>query len=636
MLKSVLNASKGAKRYVAPSQGLHVSPRIEMVKILAMRRNLSTNTGRADVEETSEQRSDDSQGKDATATIPWYLREDMGSSRVQPTEKELPSIPEDAPASVESFVKLLANDYGLEDILLFDLAKLDATHEYHTDNQLAKYMIICTGKSEKHIYKAASSLRLHVKHEYGILPTMEGMSSMNLKPTARRRMMKRANKRPIATDNDYGRAANSWVMCDTMIDDIFVHMLTKERREDLNLESLWCLPEDAWKYERADKSEAESDDIFIGIRGYHTATPFSRAHCACLHTSSVQLLRHNNDISQNGEVDKRALEEQISSLKSAPTGGSVESFNERFNAYKKIHIVSPDVISFDDTVASLLSKYTSKELLLNDGMNLVSERDRDVVEIIKLLLDSPELGSKYDLDDPKEVKAYIDERFDVLAGLIDEVYRFSGKSPKLTEVPEMLPLLWRLTYYEHAASVAPNLVDRIIYDDAPFEKMSVLPSISLASNRSRDVLDLVDYYIKEESPDVKLTKSMKELILFTYGNAGKWKQFWKMWEENFHIFSSRNTDPSTSLSHWVRLVVYLTCRNDVSSMLHFLNVLLDNPSANGSLKAQLENNSYSFKSATEKKKLKESLMLMLDSISQSNPNMSSLSTVKDFALRLEE
>lgn len=636
MLKLVLNASKGAKRHVAPLPSIHVVPRAGMVKLLAMRRNLSTNTNRADVVEASEQRNDDSQGKDATATTPWYLREDIGSSRVKPAEKELPVIPEDAPAAVELFVKLLANDYGMEDILLFDLAKLDATHEYHADNQLAKYMIICTGKSEKHIYKAASSLRLHVKHEYNILPTMEGMSSMNLKPTARRRMMKRANKRPIATDNDYGRAANSWVMCDTMIDDIFVHMLTKERREDLNLESLWCLPEDAWKYERTDKSEAESDDIFIGIRGYHTATPFSRVHRAYLHTSSALLDRHNIDMLNNGAVDKRALEEQISSLKAAPIGGSVELFNERFNAYKKVHVISPDVVSFDDTTASLLAKYASKELLLNDGIDLVTERDRDVVEIIKLLLDSPELGSKYDLEHPKEVKAFIDERFDILAGLIDDVYRFSRKSPKLTEVPEMLPLLWRLTYYEHAPSVTPNLVDRIIYDDAPLEKMSVLPSISLASNRSRDVLDLVEYYIKEESPDVKLTKSMKELILFTYGNAGKWKQFWKMWEENFQIFTSRNTDPSTTLSHWVRLVVYLACRNDVSSMLHFLNVLLDNSSANGSLKAQLENNGYTFKSATEKKQLKESLLLMLDSISKSNPNMSSLLTVKDFALRLED
>lgn len=636
MLKLVLNASKGAKRHVAPLQSINVLTRTGLVKILAMRRYLNTNANRADVEEASEQRNDDSQGKDATATTPWYLREDIGSSRVKHAEKELPAIPEDAPGSVELFVKLLANDYGMEDILLFDLAKLDATHEYHTDNQLAKYMIICTGKSEKHIYKAASSLRLHVKHEYNILPTMEGMSSMNLKPTARRRMMKRANKRPIATDNDYGRAANSWVMCDTMIDDIFVHMLTKERREDLNLESLWCLPEDAWKYERTDKSEAESDDIFIGIRGYHTATPFSRVHRAYLHTSSTLLLRHNNDMSNNGGVDKRALEEQISSLKAVPNGGSVELFNERFNAYKKIHVVSPDVVSFDDTSASLLAKYASKELLLNDGINLASERDRDVVEMIKLLLDSPELGSKYDLEDPKEMRAFIDERFDILAGLIDDVYRFSGKSPKLTEVPEMLPLLWRLTYYEHAPSVTPNLVDRIIYDDAPLEKLSVLPSISLASNRSRDVLDLVEYYIKKESPDVKLTKSMKELILFTYGNAGKWKQFWKMWQENFQIFTSRNTDPSTTLSHWVRLVVYLACRNDVSSMLHFLNVFLDNSSANGSLKAQLENNGYTFKSATEKKQLKESLMLMLDSISQSNPNMSSLLTVKDFALRLED
>ena len=59
----------------------------------------------------------------AEESVPWYLRDDSSSPLLENKNVELPFVPDHAPSSVNTFLELLSNEYGLEDIELFDLTQ---------------------------------------------------------------------------------------------------------------------------------------------------------------------------------------------------------------------------------------------------------------------------------------------------------------------------------------------------------------------------------------------------------------------------------------------------------------------------------------------------------------------------------
>jgi hypothetical protein len=108
---------------------------------------------------------------------------------VETKKIDLPQLPEGSPVSVEKFINVLAYDYGFDNIKIFDLSLLDEDHNFSTKNQSSRYIMIGTGKSEKHIYKAGVELRNFIKHTYHVLPLMEGLTSQEMSPLARRRCL---------------------------------------------------------------------------------------------------------------------------------------------------------------------------------------------------------------------------------------------------------------------------------------------------------------------------------------------------------------------------------------------------------------------------------------------------------------
>ncbi|ODV69256.1 hypothetical protein HYPBUDRAFT_94965, partial [Hyphopichia burtonii NRRL Y-1933] len=518
------------------------------------------------------------------AAIPWYLRDDKLSSELNEVKQiDLPEVPENAPKSVDIFLNLLGHEYGMENIHLFDLTKLDEEHDFHNSKQPAEYIIICTGKSEKHIFKAASELRLNIKHNHDILPDVEGMVGSAQTAVQRRRMLKRARRGPPATMNDYGKAANSWVMCDTLIDNVHIHMLTEERREELNLESLWCKPEDLPKYTKQQKEVNDSDDIFIGIRRFHTMTPFARNY------STTNLY----DSFRSEKVDLLTVEsihKTISDFNKGFNADKLNDYNIRRDLYKLIHLISPEIVSVDQITDTILDKYRSLSISLSN--DLEEERVNDVIQYIKLLIDSPEF---------KDVsKEQSDQLFDKVSNFIAKLYRFSNLKFNLSSRPEIVPLLWRLTFVPQNNYIGSELIDRIIQDQIQIPTYSSDPSIVLASNRSRDVLTIIQHQNKDCIP----TSRFNELVLFTYGNAANWDKFWSHWESAFKIF--RHDSPSASIKspaieNWVRLVVYLAARNDKSQMVNFLNKYWDsNSSITGSFIGDFAKNGSEFNTSDEK------------------------------------
>lgn len=468
--------------------------------------------------------------------LPWYLRDDAASPLAETAKVELPAVPESAPKTITSFLELVAKDYGFDNLVLFDMTQLDSDHDYSTHHQPAKYILIASGKSEKHIMKAASQLRTHIKHTYDHLPSIEGMVTGGTSPRARRRMLRRSRKGPMATDNEYGKAANSWVMCETGVDDLFIHMLTADRRQELNLESLWCREEDAWRYEEQPIKAENSDHIFSGIRRFHTMGPFYMA------TKGKPLQKLLNSDSSVSSVELKGF------ITDFETSGDSSS---KFDFYRIIHLLDPNLVPLKSLTDILFSSKIPKI--------------EAVVAYMKVLMDSQEIAA------PEQttvaMNEEVDTRFDLLLKFVSDLYAYSGEQIELVGHPELVPLLWGLTVVNLKSHIiGSRTIDEAIHNGLEKEHFGSSPSVHIASNRNRDIYDLISSY--NEAHSLTPTTSFKEMVLFTYGNAGKWDKFWSTFEVSFNLL---NDQEHQNMTKWLRLAVFLDLRNEPIAINTFLN-----------------------------------------------------------------
>lgn len=494
-----------------------------------------------------EDKAGQEEDSDDQTSTPWYLRRDIKSSLLEGKEVKIPDVPVGAPAQVGEFLTLLAKDYGMEDLMLFDMTRLDDLHEFRYNNNTVDYILIATGKSERHNFKAAAELRNHIKHNHNVIPTVEGMVANGKTPAERRRLLRQARKGASATDNDYGRAANSWVLFHH--NNMDVHLMTAERRQELNLESLWCPQEELHMFERKAPVSSYSDHIFSGIRRFHTLTTLNSAAAS----------------------SKTSL--HLQALKNMPCASSIESFTHLKNQFvRDFHAY--DVNDFDNKIWFLKTLHCLNPLLvpLHEVENAfyekhaftglgASQKVDDVTEYLKLLIDTP---SKF-----QPSVASTDLSFDRLSTFISNLFNFTLDKFSMTSNPQFIPLLWRLTYSIPASSITPKLVSDIIDQKVSANfSANVPPNIVLSTNNARNVLTLIEYYTLAVDPDARIRNEFKEVVLFTYGNAGKWDRFWKEWE-SMHFPEA--LEPNEKLNRWVRLVVFLALASNKAQALHFLN-----------------------------------------------------------------
>lgn len=559
---------------------------------------------------------------------PWYLREDVTAGIGEQKVLELPEIPENAPEAVGKFVEMLGYDYGIDDIELFDLTTLGEDHEYSTSNQPADYIIIGTGKSEKHLYKAANELKLNIKHTYGEIPRVEGMVNSAQSPTVRRRMLKRARKGAFTTDNDYGKAPNSWIMCDTYVDNVFIHLLTKKRRQELMLETLWCQKEDLPKYNSRYNTFEDSDDIFIGIRRYHTMTPFARQQRRSIHTmkystkaESIQSILTEVKAKQLEDVDDLWINQCLESInaKFQPELANLVDYKTRETLYRILHSIKPETVGFDKVSEVFLEKYNNLNLILNSEVNIEKLKTEDIINYMKLLLDSPELKAKYS----ESNKVYVDELFDKLAGYIVHLFKFSNFQISLADHPHFIPLLWRMCLVGDDLIIGSRVIDEIIYKNKEIPIVSGDSTVYLATSKARSIIDLIEYY-NTSSTNLRKSNAFHELVLFSYGNANNWKLFWKEWDNSFKFLRTENdgyTQTAQAVRDWVRLIVYLATRNNKVQMVNFLNNHWDvSSSIGGSFIHDFNLNDNKFNSEAEKAAFVKAMKRMLDCINEQGKN----------------
>lgn len=211
--------------------------------------------------------------------IPWYLKPEESPTVTSPLKKiEIPDFPENHPQTLENIVIYLAQELGIDNLIIFDMRTNKNNDNDNNNDQInqgaydiSDFMVIGTGKSSKHLQKASSQLDFYVKHNLHKLPSTEGILKSGELAKYHRRLQKKGKKAPNYSKHNYGAEPNTWVMTDTKSDGIIIHMLTKERRNDLNLEYLWSNEKEKVKYKNISSSR-ESDDIFKGIRYFHTSS----------------------------------------------------------------------------------------------------------------------------------------------------------------------------------------------------------------------------------------------------------------------------------------------------------------------------------------------------------------------------
>lgn len=190
-----------------------------------------------------------------TTSKPWYLRE-------QPEVKEEPvqidlGLPE---GPMNDIVRQLARD------AVYDI-------KYIPEQDI----IIGSGKSSRHIYKAGREVMGMLKHQHDVLPTAEGLFKKNAQRMSYRRMLKKARKQNLEFPD------SEWVVIDSQMG-FHVHIFTAEKRQQVNLEDLYKFemdeeevelsPEDFVWAEKGHKNIIDGDEF---LSGQESADPFLRA-----------------------------------------------------------------------------------------------------------------------------------------------------------------------------------------------------------------------------------------------------------------------------------------------------------------------------------------------------------------------
>lgn len=202
----------------------------------------------------------------AARNVPWYEQE---VSKMQPSsEPSLPALPADSPRILPPLINFVAKNLGLSDLEIIDARSKKIAMG-------PALMLVGTGRSSRHLAAAATELIRWLKDEYGIVTDNEGLLSSNFIRIHNRRARRRAESRRMASGSPQRfTKADSWVSIDTHSDNVYVHLFTSDRRQDVDLPSLI---DDDPLVECAEALEDYRPPARLpdGRRGMHTATSVS-------------------------------------------------------------------------------------------------------------------------------------------------------------------------------------------------------------------------------------------------------------------------------------------------------------------------------------------------------------------------
>lgn len=180
-------------------------------------------------EASPEQQSQPPQEESTPSEVPWYMRHSDAQNVSE--SKHITEIPtlENSPASLEPILKHMAIEIGLDNLQLVDLRELDPPSSFGP-----AILVLASGKSDKHLTRASLELSKWIKNTFGVLVGREGLTTSNFLRVHQRRLRKRANKASsFQMRQTDAIEPNSWVILDSKVDNLYIHLFTPQRREQL-------------------------------------------------------------------------------------------------------------------------------------------------------------------------------------------------------------------------------------------------------------------------------------------------------------------------------------------------------------------------------------------------------------------
>lgn len=319
-------------------------------------------------------------------TSPWYLNPEESSITSSPLNQiEIPQMPTNHPETLENLVNYLAHELGIDDLKIFDMRNKSNDESIEGAYDISDFMVIGTGKSTKHLQKASSELEFYIKHNLHKLPSIEGILKSGKLAKYHRRLQRKGKTAPNYFKHDYGSSPNTWVMTDTKTDGIFIHMLTKDRRRDLNLEFLWADPSEKHLYKKTMR-HIVSDDIFSGIRYFHTSRVLKSEQFDKFDLTFENYSNQFDILLKNHLVDATStplltLQKHIDYMYAA---GLNMDFNMVYQYFKTI----VESTEFDQNAKNIIQVFISREKFLNRILQNYNIRlsDEEILQLIPLLV----------------------------------------------------------------------------------------------------------------------------------------------------------------------------------------------------------------------------------------------------------
>ncbi|KAF5102479.1 hypothetical protein D0Z00_000406 [Geotrichum galactomycetum] len=220
----------------------------------------------------------------ASDSVPWYLRSSETYTQLNPALNEpIPEFPENAPESLKTLVTEMIRELGFTDVAFIDLRNRTPVSVFGAD----AILVLATGNTDRHIGRGTNGLITFIKHNFNVVPSQEGIQTSGFLKVQRRRLKKKAKKLANADETfsysaEASRFANSWVVLDTKVDSLIVHMMTPEKREELDLEYVWAEDPAALEEQRQLQLEQEESAAEASLEMEHqqqqqpsSSSPFS-------------------------------------------------------------------------------------------------------------------------------------------------------------------------------------------------------------------------------------------------------------------------------------------------------------------------------------------------------------------------
>lgn len=293
----------GALRQLRRPDGLRLAVRLYSESAPAVSEQNQTQKK----EEIKHDKASEVVSSSAADAVPWYLRSAESYTQLNPALSEpIPEFPVNAPESLKTIVTEMVRELGFTDIAFIDLRNRTPVSIFGAD----AILILATGNTERHIGRGTNGLITFVKQNFNVIPSQEGIQTSGFLKVQRRRLKKKAKKmantdETFSYSTEASRFANSWVVLDTKVDSLLVHMMTPEKREELDLEYVWAEDPAALEEKRRLQLEAEQLNetdieasqqhlslsspfsIHGSTRSYHTFSPIKRWYS--IYTSGLNL-----------------------------------------------------------------------------------------------------------------------------------------------------------------------------------------------------------------------------------------------------------------------------------------------------------------------------------------------------------